>query len=108
MTNREESRWGFVTVWEFRPRPGMELEFERVYGPSGTWAQLFAQGEGFVGTELNRDFRDSSRYLTMDFWVSRKAFEAFRDAHVAAYQVIDKECEALTAEEKALGMFERL
>jgi heme-degrading monooxygenase HmoA len=108
MKNRADSRWGFVTVWEFRPRPGMEAEFEKAYGSNGIWAQLFVQEEGFIATELNRDLKDPSRYLTLDFWVSRDAFERFRDAHVSEYQAIDQHCEALTAGEKALGMFERL
>ena len=32
-------------------------EFERVYGPSGEWAEFFRQGRGFIGTELLRDVK---------------------------------------------------
>ena len=102
------ARWGYVAVWEFRPQKGAEAKFEDAYGPHGVWAKLFAQGEGFVATELNRDLKDSSRYFTMDFWVSKDAFEAFRAAHQEEYQAIDQQCEALTAEEKMVGAFERL
>ncbi len=65
-------------------------------------------GEGFVATELNRDLKDPARYLTLDFWESREAYDAFRAQHAAEYAAIDRECEALTAEEKALGAFERI
>jgi heme-degrading monooxygenase HmoA len=108
MTNQEEPRWGYIIVWEFRPRQGAEARFEEAYGPQGVWAKLFARGEGFVGTELNRDLKDAGRYITVDLWVSRGAFEAFRAGHQAEYTAIDQQCEALTAEEKPLGTFQRL
>jgi heme-degrading monooxygenase HmoA len=103
-----DPRWGYMIVWEFRPRKGAEAEFEDAYGPQGVWAKFFELGPGFVGTELNRDLKDPSRYLALDLWVSREAYEAFRSAHSAEYEAIDKQCEALTAEEKPLGTFERL
>jgi heme-degrading monooxygenase HmoA len=98
----------FIVVWEFRPRPGMEAAFERAYGPGGSWAQLFSKGKGFVATELNRDLKDSNRYLTLDFWESKEAYEAFRAKHAEDYAAIDRECEALTLEEKQIGAFERV
>lgn len=52
--------------------------------------------------------KDPARYLTLDFWESREAYDAFRAQHAAEYAAIDRECEALTAEEKALGNFERI
>jgi heme-degrading monooxygenase HmoA len=100
--------WRYVVVWEFRPRPGMETAFEHTYGPRGSWAQLFSKGKGFVATELNRDMKDSSRYLTLDFWESKDAYNAFRAKHADDYAAIDRECEALTWEEKQIGAFERV
>lgn len=108
MNNQEAVDWGYLVVWEFRARHGAETRFEEVYGPRGPWARLFTRGEGFVGTELNRDLKDSGRYLTLDFWKSREAYEVFREKHAAEYAAIDRECEALTAQEKPLGAFERI
>jgi heme-degrading monooxygenase HmoA len=108
MVNEIAGKWGYVVVWEFRPIAGTEERFEEAYGPRGAWARLFAMGEGFVGTELNQDLKDPTRYLTLDFWESKEAYEAFRAKHAAEYIAIDRECEALTAEEKALGAFERI
>jgi heme-degrading monooxygenase HmoA len=102
------AKWGYVVVWEFRAAAGAEARFEEAYGPRGAWARLFAAGEGFVTTELNRDLKDPARYLTLDFWVSREAYDAFRAKHAAEYGAIDRDCEALTAEEQALGDFERI
>jgi heme-degrading monooxygenase HmoA len=102
------AKWGYVVLWEFRPVVGAEARFEKAYGPRGAWARLFATGEGFVATDLNRDLKDPARYLTLDFWASREAYDAFRAKHAAEYAAIDRECEALTVEEKPLGAFERI
>ena len=103
-----ETRGGYVIVWEFRPRPGAEARFEEAYGADGVWAKLFRQAEGFWGTELVRDERDQHRFLTMDCWESRQAYEAFRAAHQSEYEVLDAECEELTESEKEIGKLERL
>jgi heme-degrading monooxygenase HmoA len=108
MSNEVAVGWGYVVVWEFRPRIGAEARFEEAYGPQGPWARLFASGEGFVATELNRDLKDSGRYLTLDFWKSREAYDGFHAKHAAEYAAIDRECEALTAEENLLGAFQRI
>jgi heme-degrading monooxygenase HmoA len=108
VTGNDMGRWNYMIAWEFRARTGAEADFERVYGPQGLWARLFEQGEGFVGTELNRDLKDPGRYLTLDFWISKDAYDRFRDQHRADYQTIDKQCEALTEREIELGRFERL
>lgn len=52
-------------------------EFERAYGPEGEWAEFFRGGAGFVGTELLRDVENPGRYLVIDRWESREAYQAF-------------------------------
>ncbi len=108
MMNEVTAKWGYVVIWEFRAAAGAEARFEDAYGPRGSWARLFTTGEGFVATELNRDLKDPARYLTLDFWESREAYDTFRAKHAAEYAAIDRECEALTAEETALGAFKRI
>lgn len=102
------NEWSYLVVWQFRPRPEAEQRFKEAYGPHGSWARLFARAEGFIRTELNRDLKDAGRYLTLDFWVSKDAYESFRASHVAEYSAIDQECGDLTAEEKFLGEFARV
>ena len=98
----------YLVVWQFRPRLEAEQRFEEVYGPRGSWARLFETAEGFVRTELNRDLKDSGRYLALDFWTSKEAYESFRAKNAAEYAAIDQECEALTVEETLLGEFSRV
>ena len=100
--------WRYLIIWEFRVRTGMEARFEKAYGPEGDWAHFFAQGEGYVRTELNHDLKDSQRYVTLDFWVSREAYENFRQQHASQYAALDQEFEKMTEKELEIGQFERV
>ena len=95
----------FVMVWEFIAKAGREADFEQVYGPRGDWARFFSKAEGYVRTELHRDTQQANRYLTLDFWVSEAAYQAFRTEHAQEYQAIDRRCEALAERETCLGSF---
>ena len=95
-------------VWEFRVRKGMEAEFESRYSIFGSWARLFARSDGYEGTTLMRDAKDPGRYLVTDAWRDAEALAAFKQAHGAEYDALDKECEALTEAEVELGTFEVL
>lgn len=98
----------FLILWSFSPQPGLEREFEAAYGPKGAWADLFRQSPDFLGTELLRDPKAPERYLTLDRWASREAFETFYAGHGRDYEVLDKACELLTLREERLGAFETL
>jgi heme-degrading monooxygenase HmoA len=108
MPAKSEKIWSYMVVWEFRPKPGAEQRFEEAYGADGIWAGLFQQSEGFVATELSRDREDPRRYLTLDFWESRAAYERFRSERAADYAAIDARCESLTEFEREMGQFEKI
>jgi heme-degrading monooxygenase HmoA len=93
----------FVALWEFEVKSGCEEKFEEVYGPSGAWARLFAQDMAYKGTRLVKDVERERVYLTLDFWETREAYEAFKNVHAEEYERIDKECEGMTVREKKLG-----
>jgi heme-degrading monooxygenase HmoA len=100
----------YVILWRFRPAAGREGEFERAYGPSGEWAQLFGHGVGYLGTELllRRYEGESREYLTLDCWAYRAAYEAFRARRSGEYRRLDSRLEGLNEEETLLGTFEAL
>lgn len=100
--------WRYLIIWDFRVRLGMEKRFEKVYGPQGDWAQFFTRGAGYIRTELNHDLKDSRRYLTLDFWISREAYEDFRRQHAVEYGALDQKFEELTERELEIGKFERV
>ena len=64
----EES--GYTIVWRYEVHPNQVAEFERRYGPSGDWAQLFSRAAGYRGTALLKDRSDPLVYVTVDRWES--------------------------------------
>lgn len=96
----------YIILWEFRPLPGREREFESAYGPDGHWAGLFREAAGFLGTELFQDPDDAGRYVTLDRWTSRGAFEGFRAQFRDRYEALDRQMEALASHEAHLGSFQ--
>ena len=61
---------------------------------------------GYLGTTLCRDVNESDRYLTIDRWESKQAYDELRRLHHEEYQAIDKRCEGLTESEELIGTFE--
>lgn len=89
-----------LVVWRFTTN--VPAEFERHYGPRGTWARLFRHADGYVRTDLLRDDEDG-HYVTLDWWSSRSDYDAFRGAHADDYARIDALCESVTTSEEKIG-----
>lgn len=95
----------FAYIWEYLVKAENKSEFEQVYGPDGEWVQLFKQDTGYLGAELHRDTSNTQRYLTVDYWVSKKARDNFREKFAEQFKKLDKQCESLTEQENFLGDF---
>ena len=86
-----------------------ELEpFERVYGPEGEWAGFFRRGRGYVGTELLKDVEQPGRYVVVDRWQSRDAYNAFVESHRDEYMRRVDETVFLYDHELRFGTFENV
>lgn len=85
---------------------GDAAEFERVYGPDGDWAQFFRTGRGYVGTELLTDVEIPGRYLVIDRWESRDAYNEFVAANREEYMRRVDESAFHYSHELRLGTFE--
>jgi hypothetical protein len=105
MTNTQLD-WEYLIIWEFHVREGMEARFEEIYGPGGDWGRLFDGSPDYRGTQLRRDADRLRRYVTLDFWSSRRAYEQFRGERKAEYESIDRKCEELTEREVEIGSFQ--
>lgn len=92
-----------VVVWRFTSSD--PEAFARDYGRDGTWARFFRRSRDYVRTDLLTDGRF---YLTLDWWTSRAAYDAFRREHAAEYTRIDSLCEDVTTSEEKVGEFEEL
>ena len=83
-------------------------EFERVYGPDGDWAAFFRDGAGYLGTELLRDVESPGRYLVIDRWESRDAYQAFVEEHRDEYMRRVDDTVFYYDQELRLGTFENV
>ncbi|HEX8813698.1 MAG TPA: antibiotic biosynthesis monooxygenase [Terracidiphilus sp.] len=95
----------FIVVWQFEIAEAQIVDFEAAYGPEGAWAELFRASADYHGTELLRDAYVPGTYLTIDRWASEEAFRSFRKEHDAAYEALDRKCDALTAKETRIGAY---
>src|SRR5262245_26798614 len=95
----------YVIVWEFRVRQEKAAEFVEKYGPEGVGARLFRGSDGYIRTELVRDFCFDFCFLTLDYWQTEEEFDRFKQQHLAEYERLDKELEGLTETETRLGAF---
>lgn len=95
----------FVVVWQFEIAEAKVKDFEAAYGPEGAWAELFRSSAEYHGTELLRDAYVPGSYLTIDRWSSEEAFRNFRREHDAAYEKLDRACDALTERETRIGAY---
>jgi hypothetical protein len=95
----------FVYIWEYFVKAERKNDFERIYGPVGDWVKLFIRDAGYLGTELHQDISNNQRYLTVDYWVSKKARDDFREKFSVEFEKLDKQCAALTEREIFLGDF---
>jgi hypothetical protein len=93
----------FVAIWRFTTSD--RAQFETHYGPNGTWARFFRSDSGYVRTDL---LTDGQAYLTLDWWTSGAAYNAFRESHAAEYARIDLICESVTVTEEQLGHYEEV
>jgi quinol monooxygenase YgiN len=96
----------YCYLWEYEVRPDAIQAFEDAYGRHGAWVRLFECDKQYVRTELLRDRDRPGRYVTIDYWFSRDACEAFRVRHTAEFEAIDKACAALTIREQHIGDFD--
>lgn len=93
-----------ATVWRFHVHSESASAFERIYGPHGDWARLFARAEGYAGTELLRLDGKELIYLTVDRWNSTADYERAKLELDAEYAELDSRCEDYTSEEAWLGI----
>ena len=91
-----------IRVWEYDVPESAAVDFERIYGADGAWAQLFSRSDGFKGTELFASVSKPGRYLTVDRFRDEASWRRFQTEHREAYLALDAESEALTVAERDL------
>ena len=95
----------YVRIFEFQAKPGLESEFEKIYGPEGDWAKLFRTSKGFIRTELYSDVETKGRYVTVDCFASESDYAGFLEKRRRDYDALDRCCESVRLSEKLIGSF---
>ena len=98
----------FTYIWEYHIKTACVQEFETAYGPAGTWVELFRQTTGYIRTELHQDRRQKNRYLTIDYWESAKAYQAFQQQFATQFETLNKQCDQWTHKEVHIGDFNEI
>jgi heme-degrading monooxygenase HmoA len=96
----------FIRIWRYRVPADQDERFEAVYGSSGPWADLFARGRGYLGTELYQDVRQrvigGTRWITVDHWAEERDWARFLADWRADYDALDHRLEGVAADETEL------
>ena len=98
----------YCYLWRYRVRAEKLAEFRAAYGPDGDWARLFRRDPGYVRTILLQDADDPARFMTLDFWTSKLACQAFRQTYSEEFEAIDRRCETFTLSETQVGDFHQV
>jgi len=95
----------FAYIWQYSIDPAYREAFLAAYRPGGDWTRLMSRYEGYVATQLLGDVDDGTRFVTVDYWTSKAARDAFRTEARAEFEALDRRCEAFTVAETFLGDF---
>ena len=97
----------FIYIWEYSVKEEHQTDFIHTYGSSGAWLALFKKAQGYIKTELYRDDKKPSRFITIDYWQSKSERDAFRIKFSKEFEQLDQICEGFTEDEKWVGDFEQ-
>ena len=91
-------------VWEFEVKAGRVAEFEQVYSSKGRWTLFFSRSTDYLGTDLYKHVESAHRFVAVDTWRSRAAYEGFRKSNAGEYAALDDWCRHLLDHERMLGV----
>ena len=88
------------------PGVGSENQFEKIYGSSGSWTELFRQANDYLETVLLKEVDSENIYLVVDKWKSKEAYDSFKLKYFKDYHSIDLKCKQFTVAEELIGEFQ--
>lgn len=106
---REQTTTGpWSVIWQYKIKPEHRDEFEREYGPQGSWAVLFSRSKDYTGSYLHVSEEVPDSYLLIDTWNSKTAYEAFKKTFSAEYDSLSRQFEPFYETEDRIGTFTRV
>lgn len=95
----------FAYIWQYQVDKSRRDEFLAAYASDGVWARLFSRDPAYIETILLQDADDDDRFMTIDYWASKAARDAFRQKYAAEFSALDELCEKFTRREDLIGDF---
>jgi quinol monooxygenase YgiN len=95
----------YIYLWAYEVSPELVDDFYELYGPEGAWVVLFRRAPGYLDTQLIVDRNQPGRFLTIDRWMSKEAFDSFRTKFDTDFAHLDRLGEELIESETMLGEF---
>lgn len=93
----------YSVIWKYQIQPEHRGTFEKEYGSTGTWADLFQQSEYYRGSFLHKDEDEPNTYVLIDTWVNKQTYEDFKKQNAQRYNELSKQFEYLYATEEKIG-----
>ena len=79
----------FTYIWRYTIRPERREAFLAAYRSAGDWARLFSRDPNYLGTDLLRNSSDPNDFLTIDYWTSESARDAFREQYAEEFAALE-------------------
>lgn len=97
----------FIVLNEFHVKEEHIPAFETEFGSAGTRSETLQKGEGFMSTELMKDGANKRRFITIDRWISKDAYEDFQIEFENESAEVAKLGENMLEKQQLIGAFER-
>lgn len=94
----------YIIIWQYTIDPAHRKSFVEFYNSKGTWAKFFEQSADYIGTDFLQA-ENENQFITIDMWLSQRAYEKFLEEYKNKYTEIDKLCEGFTVEETLVGKY---
>jgi quinol monooxygenase YgiN len=94
-----------AVVWQFHVKPGVQEEFERIYGADGDWTALGRRSRSFLGSSFLRDQSHESHYLLIEYWSEMLVYEKHLASFVNDLKALEEQRNLLCESILPLGIF---
>jgi hypothetical protein len=97
-----------AVVWQFDVKPGLESDFEKLYGADGRWTMLGRRSRSYLGSSFLRSLVDQNRYLVLEYWSEMLVYEQHQTDFQDEIARLDRQRRLLVNSGEPIGVFSAL
>lgn len=102
----------YKIIWKYSVAPKNQKRFEKEYGSSGRWTDLFKRSNDYLGSTLhksdNKSDTEGNDYLLIDCWNFKNSYDDFLSENKQQYQQLNGSFQELYLTELAVGTYNSL